>query len=85
MSAFPPKAEAIPEIAPTASNTAAPGPAQPTFQNVPAKPALSLHWTRMWTTDSLDHSGDEVRACLHLASMPDLVDENGGAGGLEAV
>ena len=40
----------------------------------------SMHWQRMWTTDALDHIGDEVRALLHVTNMPNLKDENGGAG-----
>ena len=44
------------------------------------QPQPTMHWQRMWTTDALDHIGDEVRACLHVTKMPDLVDENGGAG-----
>ena len=43
-------------------------------------PPAAMHWQRMWTTDSLDHTGDDVRACLHVATMPDLVDESSGAG-----
>lgn len=46
----------------------------------PVQPQPTLHWQRMWTTDALDHVGDEVRACLHVTKMPDLVDDNGGAG-----
>ncbi|KAL3139772.1 hypothetical protein ABBQ38_004075 [Trebouxia sp. C0009 RCD-2024] len=48
----------------------------------PVQPQPTMHWQRMWTTDALDHVGDEVRACLHVTKMPDLVDENGGAGWL---
>lgn len=46
----------------------------------PVQPQPTVHWQRMWTTDALDHVGDEVRACLHVTKMPDLVDDNGGAG-----
>lgn len=48
----------------------------------PVQPQPTMHWQRMWTTDALDHVGDQVRACLHVTKMPDLVDENGGAGWL---
>ena len=46
----------------------------------PVQPQPTVHWQRMWTTDALDHVGDEVRACLHVTKMPDLVDDNVGAG-----
>lgn len=41
---------------------------------------VTMHWQRMWTTDALDHLGDDIRALLHVNNMPDLKDENGGAG-----
>ena len=40
----------------------------------------TMHWHKLWTTDALDHVGDEVRACLHVTKMPDLQNENEGAG-----
>lgn len=48
-------------------------------------PPAAMHWQRMWTTDSLDHTGDDVRACLHIATMPDLVDESGAGSLLSTV
>ncbi|KAL3154336.1 hypothetical protein ABBQ32_013819 [Trebouxia sp. C0010 RCD-2024] len=70
--AFPPMPEGQNPV-PTRQN---PGPGRP------VQPQPTMHWQRMWTTDALDHVGDEVRACLHVTKMPDLVDENGGAGWL---
>ncbi len=52
-------------------------PPEPASSAQRAPPAATMHWQRMWTTDSLDHNGDDVRACLHVATMPDLVDESG--------
>ena len=75
---FPPIAEDTPDA--QASDTPTSTSAQHSFQTAPAKPTVTMNWTRMWTTDSLDHTDDEIRACLHLSSMPDLVDDNGGAG-----
>ena len=85
VAAFPFKPDTMPDTASPSSRLSVASSAQPAFENAPAKPAVSLNWTRMWTTDGLDHSGDEVRSFLHLSSLPDLKDENGGAGGCEAV
>lgn len=68
--AFPPMPE-VPEDVPDQHSS---GPARH------VQPRPTMHWQRMWTTDALDHVGDEVRACLHVTKMPDLVDDSGGAG-----
>ena len=68
--AFPP----MPEVQDDVPDQHSSGPAR----HIQAQP--SMHWQRMWTTDALDHVGDEVRACLHVTKMPDLVDDRGGAG-----
>ena len=80
-------AEARPSVRRAVQPTAFPpgaqlsGNTQQDLQPAPrARPAVTTHWQRMWTTDSLDHTGDDVRACLHVAKMPGLVDESGGAG-----
>lgn len=82
-------AEARPSVRRAVQPTAFPpgaqlsGNTQQDLQPAPrARPAVTTHWQRMWTTDSLDHTGDDVRACLHVAKMPGLVDESGGAGWL---
>ncbi len=60
-----------------------PAPQQTRQRAARPPPPAAMHWQRMWTTDSLDHTGDDVRACLHVATMPDLVDES-GAGSLQS-
>lgn len=68
--AFPPMPEVQDDVPPQHSL----GPASH------VQPQPTLHWQRMWRTDALDHVGDEVRACLHVTKIPDLVDDRGGAG-----
>lgn len=66
-----------------AEMSAPPAPQQTRQRAARPPPPAAMHWQRMWTTDSLDHTGDDVRACLHVATMPDLVDES-GAGSLQS-
>ena len=68
--AFPP----MPEEQDDVPDRRGSGPAR----HIPLQP--TMHWQRMWTTDALDHVGDEIRACLHVTKMLDLVDDIGGAG-----
>ena len=75
--AFPPLADN--DSSADMSPTPAPQQTRPRAARPP--PPAAMHWQRMWTTDALDHTGDDVRACLHIATMPDLVDES-GAGSL---
>ncbi|KAA6424266.1 MAG: hypothetical protein FRX49_05478 [Trebouxia sp. A1-2] len=71
--AFPPLADN--DSSADMSPTPAPQQTRPRAARPP--PPAAMHWQRMWTTDALDHTGDDVRACLHIATMPDLVDESG--------
>ena len=76
-------AAAFPPVADNDSSaemTGTPDSQQSARRTIKPPPPAAMHWQRMWTTDSLDHTGDDVRACLHVATMPDLVDESGGAG-----
>ena len=69
----------------SAEVSATPAPQQTRQRAARAPPPAAMHWQRMWTTDSLDHTGDDVRACLHVATMPDLVDESGAGSLLSTV